>query len=83
LRQKHTRYSEGQWFTVPLRKGSYALGIIVRGSYKTKGGLGYFFGPQYAEIPGDKQTWEKHPEDAIICIPKYRLEHFPGFFISS
>ena len=40
--RKHIRYNEGQWFGVPLRKGGYAIGIIVRGSYKTKGGLGYF-----------------------------------------
>jgi len=66
LNQKHIRYSEGQWFAVPLRKDGYALGIIVRGSYKTKVGLGYFFGPKYSEIPESKDTLEKHREDAIL-----------------
>jgi len=64
--KKHIRYSEGQWFAVPLKNGGYALGIIVRGSYKTKGGLGYFFGPRYSEIPDEQETWRKQPSDAIL-----------------
>jgi hypothetical protein len=66
MRKNPIRYSEGQWFAVPLRKGGYALGIIVRGSYKTKGGLGYFFGPSYSEVPNDEATWRKIPEEAIL-----------------
>jgi hypothetical protein len=66
LRRKFIRYPEGQWFAVPLRQGGYALGIIVRGSSKTKGGLGYFFGPKYVEVPVDEETWNKLPEDAIL-----------------
>lgn len=66
VRQKHIRYSEGQWFAVPLLKDGYAIGIIVRGSYKTKGGLGYFFGPKYENIPADEATWEKKPGEAIL-----------------
>ncbi len=65
-RRKHIRYTEGQWFAVPLRDRGYALGIIVRGSYKTRGGLGYFFGPRYEEVPGERETWLKQPEDAIL-----------------
>jgi hypothetical protein len=66
MKQKHKRYDEGQWFAVPLRKGGYALGIIVRGNYKTKGGLGYFFGPKYSELPNDQDTWEKYPKEAKL-----------------
>jgi hypothetical protein len=66
MRKKHIRYSEGQWFAIPLRNGNYALGIIVRGSYKTKGGLGYFFGPTYVDIPSEKDISGKKPEDAIL-----------------
>lgn len=51
---------------MPLKDGGYALGVIVRGSYKTKGGLGYFFGPKYAEIPDEQETWLKNPSDAIL-----------------
>jgi hypothetical protein len=65
-RRKHIKYSEGQWFVVPLKDGGYALGIIVRGSYKTKGGLGYFFGPRYENIPDEQETWHKRPSDAIL-----------------
>ena len=36
-RKKHIKYSEGQWFAVPLKSGGYALGIIARGSHKVKG----------------------------------------------
>jgi len=63
---KRVKYDEGQWFAVPLRYGGYATGIIVRGSYKTKGGLGYFFGPKFDEIPDDEKTWEKHPQEAVL-----------------
>ncbi len=66
MRKKHVKYNEGQWFAVPLRDGGYALGIIVRGSYKTKGGLGYFFGPKYQDLPGDVETWNKQAADAIL-----------------
>jgi hypothetical protein len=59
-------YLEGQWFSVPLRRGGFALGIIVRGSYKTKGGLGYFFGPKFSSLPKEIDTWDKKPEDAIL-----------------
>jgi len=62
----HIKYSEGQWFAVPLRDGGYALGIIVRGNYKTKGGLGYFFGPRYAKVPDAEKTFEKKPEEAVL-----------------
>lgn len=65
-RKKHIKYSEGQWFAVPLKDGGYALGIIVRGSYKTKGGLGYFFGPRYESVPDEQETWRKQPSDAVL-----------------
>jgi hypothetical protein len=65
-RKKHIKYSEGQWFAVPLKDGGYALGVIVRGSYKTKGGLGYFFGPRYESVPDEQETWTKQPSDAVL-----------------
>lgn len=66
MNKKQIRYKEGQWFAVPLRKHGFALGIIVRGNYRTKGGLGYFFGPKYPEIPGDETTLGKKPGEAIL-----------------
>jgi hypothetical protein len=65
-RRKHIRYAEGQWFAVPLKDGGYALGIIVRGSSKTRGGLGYFFGPRYPDVPDEDETWRKQPADAVL-----------------
>lgn len=65
-RRKHIKYVEGQWFAVPLNDGGYALGVIVRGNYRTKGGLGYFFGPRYDRVPDDRETWRKRPEEAVL-----------------
>jgi hypothetical protein len=64
--RKLIKYAEGQWFAVPLRKGGYALGLIARGSYKTKGGLGYFFGPRFLDVPGDEATRNKRPSEAVL-----------------
>lgn len=66
MTRAHVKYDTGQWFAVPLRDGGYALGVIVRGSYKTKGGLGYFFGPRYAELPGNDDVSAQQPSDAIL-----------------
>ncbi|MFY0639797.1 MAG: hypothetical protein JXR16_02045 [Bermanella sp.] len=47
---KKNNYIPGTWFSVPLRKGGYALGVIV--SVGDKGVLyGYFFKPKLTEIP--------------------------------
>lgn len=62
---KRITYSEGQWFAIPLSEGYYGLGVIVRGFYKSKGGLGYFFGPKYASID-NIHTVPSTPIDAIL-----------------
>jgi hypothetical protein len=66
MRKRHIKYDVGQWFAVPLRSGGYALGVIVRGSYRTRGGLGYFFGPRYGEMPLGALTLSLQPIDAIL-----------------
>lgn len=63
---KHVKYDEGQWFAVPLRDGHYGIGIIVRGNYHTKGGLGYFFGPKYSNVPTEQETYSKNKDNAIL-----------------
>jgi len=63
---KVVKYNEGQWFAVPLKLGGYALGIIVRGSYRTKGGLGYFFGPKFLEVPSGAETYSKTKDNSIL-----------------
>lgn len=59
-------YTEGQWFAVPLHGGGYAIGVIVRGDYKTSGGLGYFFGPRMREVPGEQAVIDKQAADACL-----------------
>jgi hypothetical protein len=66
MNMKRIHYSEGQWFAIPLKKGGYAIGIITRGEYKTKGGLGYFFGPKYNDIPSGEETFLKNSNNAIF-----------------
>jgi hypothetical protein len=66
MAKSKVRYNEGQWFLVPLLDEGYALGIIVRGNYKTRGGLGYFFGPRYSNIPDESVTWNPKPSEALI-----------------
>lgn len=74
---KKIKYKEGQWFAVPLRTGSYSIGIIVRGSYINGGGLGYFFGPRYKEAPDGKATISLKPAEAIL------VTRFSGLGIST
>jgi hypothetical protein len=63
---KRINYPEGQWFAVPLTPDGFALGIIVRGSSKTKGGLGYFFGPKYFKLPTGEDTQNVGASDAVL-----------------
>jgi hypothetical protein len=63
--RKRLSYEEGQWFGVPLRGGGYAVGIIVRGSVRTRGGLGYFFGPSRASVPTSTDIEGLAAADAI------------------
>ena len=39
-------YQEGSWFSVPLRNGGYAVGLVARCSEEGKVILAYFFGPK-------------------------------------
>ncbi len=59
------RYTEGDWFAVPLREGGYALGVIARAS---RGGalLGYFFGPRRAEPPRLEDVAGLTPQAAVL-----------------
>jgi len=45
------RYSEGDWFAVPLRSDGFALGVVARANPKGVL-LGYFFGPRRPQTPG-------------------------------
>jgi len=66
MSKRYIKYQEGQWFVVPLRNGNYTLGIIVRGSFKTQGGLGYFLEPANKIPPNQYDTMDKKAEGAIL-----------------
>jgi hypothetical protein len=64
-RAQWQRYSEGDWFAVPLRNGGYAPGVVAR---RATGGilLGYFFGPRRASIPPVNEVVQAAANDAVL-----------------
>jgi hypothetical protein len=63
---KRIKYSEGQWFAVPLHNGGFALGILARANPRAKVGLGYFFGRRFSHLPTAEDTRELVSSDAIL-----------------
>jgi len=61
-------YREGDWFTVPLRDGTFASGCLARTS--RRGVLfGYFFGPKRAEPANINELERLAPTDAsLLCM---------------
>jgi hypothetical protein len=55
----------GDWFTVPLRSGGIAVGLVARANL---GGvlLGYFYGPRRTEPPALSQVAELQADEAIL-----------------
>jgi hypothetical protein len=60
------KFSEGDWFAVPLRPGNYALGLLARRKARKPILLGYFFGPRLFELPTLEDTAGLHPQDAVL-----------------
>ena len=61
------RYSEGDWFAVPLERGGWAVGVIAR-SQPRYGGvlLGYFFGPRRGSVPDLAELGGLSAGDALL-----------------
>jgi Immunity protein 26 len=61
----NVRYSEGDWFAVPIRSGGFAIGVIARAN---PGGvlLGYFFGPKRAALPKIEELARLTAADAVL-----------------
>ncbi|MFF4601109.1 Imm26 family immunity protein [Amycolatopsis sp. NPDC001319] len=60
------KYREGDWFTVPLEGGTFALGLIARSTKKSHSiFFGYFFGPARASIPSLWDVADLWPADAV------------------
>ena len=64
-RAQWQRYSEGDWFAVPLRSSGYATGVVARSA---TGGilLGYFFGPCRVSIPPVNEVVQAAAKDAVL-----------------
>jgi len=61
------KYKEGDWFTVPLPGGGYAVGLIARMAAKGRTvPFGYFFGPRRPEIPTVNEIADLQPLVAIL-----------------
>lgn len=60
------KYSEGDWFAVPLRTKGYAIGIIARATRKGGILLGYFFGPRRGHLPKLDEVRNCRSTNAIL-----------------
>ena len=72
-------YREGQFFLLPLERGSYAIGLIARAPPRGGVLLGYFFGPRRSQAPVVQWLNALHPQNAdFVCrfkdTPLYRGE---------
>jgi Immunity protein 26 len=59
-------YKEGDWFTIPLREGGYAVRLIARSRHKKQTQFEYFFGSKRDLAPDVAQLYELTKEDAIL-----------------
>jgi hypothetical protein len=61
-------YSEGQFFLLPVERGAYAVGLVVRAPPRGGVLLGYFFGPRRPSAPVQEWLNALHPNQAaLVC----------------
>ena len=60
-------YSEGSVFSVPLREGGCARGIVARAAPEGVTLFGYFFGPKMKSVT-DLNMDELSPENAVLSV---------------
>lgn len=67
---KKASYNEGDWLSVPLNNGGYALGLIARRNRRSSKILfGYFFGQFFHDLPSLDDAQRLSACDAIlICM---------------
>lgn len=61
-------YREGTWFSIPLRRGGLAVGVVARTTSKGKVILCYFFGPRRAAVPTSAELERLKPTDAVRVV---------------
>jgi hypothetical protein len=59
------QYREGDWFAVPLRNSSFAVGLIARTNPRGVL-LGYFFGPRRDSVPSINDLADLKPNEALM-----------------
>lgn len=64
--RKRLPYKEGDWFSVPLKDGTYGVGLVARSPKGGKVLLGYFFGPKRATPPSVDDIARLEKEDAVL-----------------
>jgi hypothetical protein len=59
------KYTEGDWFAVPLPNGGFGVGVLARAN---RGGvlLGYFFGPRREAVPPPSDLSDLQPSRAVL-----------------
>jgi immunity protein 26 of polymorphic toxin system len=64
--RKKINFSEGDCFSIPLRDGGFARGVVTR--MDGKGGIfGYFFSPRIEKFTDISITKDLYPEKAIFA----------------
>lgn len=65
---KRPAYKEGDVFSLPLRNGKIAIGVLARSSRARKVLLGYFFSYQFEKVPVRDELPELMPCNAISVL---------------
>jgi hypothetical protein len=70
------KYSEGDWFTVPVGRDELAVGLLARRPKRGTLCLAYFFGPARRDLPKAQELQELKATDAIfLCRLKDAALH--------
>jgi hypothetical protein len=62
----NVKYTEGDWFAVPLRDAGFGVGLLARASRPQGVLLGYFFGPRRRHVPELADVQGLRPEQAVL-----------------
>jgi hypothetical protein len=60
------KIEEGQFFLLPVERGQYAVGLVVRAPRRGGVLLGYFFGPRRTTAPNDMWLNALHPQQSAF-----------------